>query len=79
VTAVRRGGALTIYVDGREAASAHGAITGPVTTDAPLRIGEDEAGRYGGRIGDVRTYGRALDGREIEALAAAMDHEEARA
>ncbi len=70
IAAVRRAGALVIYVDGREAATANGAVTGSLATPAPLRIGEDEAGRYAGAIDGFRTFDRALDAREISALAA---------
>ena len=68
VAAVRRGGTLAVYVDGREAATARGGVTGPLATDARLRIGEDEAGRHAGRIDRFQTFDRALDPREIGAL-----------
>jgi hypothetical protein len=68
VVAVRRGGTLTVHVDGREAATATGAVTGSIATPAPLRTGEDEAGRYAGTIDDFQTFDRALDLREIGAL-----------
>ncbi len=68
VAAVRRGGTLSIYVDGRETATATGTVTGSIGTVAPLRVGEDEAGRYAGAIDDFHTFDRALDGREIGAL-----------
>lgn len=77
VAAVRKGGALTVYVDAREAASARGAITGSIANDAPLRTGEDEAGPFGGTIGAVRMLGQALGSREVAALAA--EQEEGRA
>ena len=75
VVAVRRGGALTVFVDGREAATARGAISGSVATTAPLRVGEDEAGRYAGAISGFQTFDRALEVREINAL---VQREEAR-
>ena len=43
---------------------------GSVATSAPLRIGEDEAARYGGAIDGFCTFDRALESREIKALAA---------
>jgi hypothetical protein len=70
IAAVRRAGALSIYVDGREAATGRGDVTGSIATAAPLRIGEDEAGRYTGAIDGFRTFDRALEVREISALAA---------
>jgi Concanavalin A-like lectin/glucanases superfamily len=70
IAAVRRGGTVSVYVDGREAATASGSVTGPVATDAPLRVGEDEAGRYAGAIDGFRAFERALEAREIGALAA---------
>ena len=70
IAAVRRAGALSIYVDGREAATARGPVRGSVATTAPLRVGEDEAGRYAGAIDGFRTFDRALEAREISALAA---------
>lgn len=70
VAAVRRGGALAVYVDGREAATARGAIAGSLATGAPLAVGEDEAGRFGGTIDGVQTFARALAPRELAALAA---------
>jgi len=70
IAAVRRAGALSIFVDGRETAAALGDVSGSVATSAPLRIGEDEAGRYGDAIDGVRTFDRALDPKEIKALAA---------
>jgi hypothetical protein len=70
VAAVRSGGRLAVYVDGREAASAQGAITGSLASPAELAIGVDEAGRFGGAVRDARTFARALAPRELEALAA---------
>ena len=43
-------------------------MTGSIGTAAPLRVGEDEGGRYAGAIDDFHTFDRALDGREIGAL-----------
>ena len=70
IAGVRRGGTLTVYVDGREAAVARGAPSGSVATAAALRVGEDETGRYAGSIDGFRAFDRALEPREINALAA---------
>ena len=68
IAAVRRGGALSVFVDGREAAAARGDVSGSVETGAPLRVGEDEAGRYAGAIDGFRAFDRALEPKEIKAL-----------
>ena len=70
VAAVRRGATLTVYVDGREAATARGTLAGSVATAAPLTIGEDASGRFRGGIEGAATHDRALEPGEIEALAA---------
>ena len=49
-------------------------MSGSVATAAPLRVGEDEAGRYAGAIDGFQTFDRALEAREINAL---VQHEEA--
>jgi hypothetical protein len=85
IAAVRRAGALALYVDGLEAATATGAVRGSIATAAPLRIGEDEAGAYRGGSEGFEAFDRALERREINALAAArpplaataVHHEEA--
>jgi hypothetical protein len=66
IAAVRRGGTLTVYVDGREAASARGRITGPLTGEAPLRVGEDESGPSGAPVSGFQAVDAALGPREIE-------------
>jgi hypothetical protein len=68
IAAVRRGGSLAVYVDGREAATARGDVTGSIATAVPLRIGEDASGRHAGAIDEFQTFDRALDPREIGAL-----------
>ncbi|MDX6540546.1 MAG: hypothetical protein QOI71_2156, partial [Gaiellales bacterium] len=70
VAAVRRGGSLGVFVDGHEVATAQGAVSGSVTNAVPLRVGEDEAGPFGGAIDGFRIVDRALEAREIRALAA---------
>src|SRR6185436_17072886 len=79
IAAVRREGTLAIFVDGREEATARGAVSGSVATDAVLRVGEDEAGGYAGAIEGFQTFDRALGPQEINALAAtaAAHYEEA--
>jgi hypothetical protein len=73
IAAVRRGGALTVYVDGREAASACGQITGPLASDAPLRVGEDESGPSGAPVRGFHAADRALAPREIQAWATSRE------
>jgi hypothetical protein len=68
VVAVRRGSTLGVFVDGREAALARGEMIASVGTSAPLRVGEDESGRYTGTIDGFRVFDRALEPREIKAL-----------
>ena len=68
VAAVRRGSTLGVFVDGREAAFARGEMIGSVGTSAPLRVGEDESGRYAGTIDGFRVFDRALEPREIKTL-----------
>jgi hypothetical protein len=62
VAAVRKAGTLSIFVDGRQAATATGPVTGSIATDAPLHVECD----------DFQTFDRALDLREI----GAMQHKE---
>jgi hypothetical protein len=71
IAAVRHAGALAIFVDGVEAATAHGDVRGSLATAAPLRVGEDETGRYAGAIDGFQAFDRALAAQEISALAAA--------
>jgi hypothetical protein len=65
------GDRVSIHIDGIEVASKRGALATPVSTTAPLRIGEDESGPFHGGLTDVRMSPRALDDHEIAALAAA--------
>ena len=71
VAARSRGDQVSIHIDGREVATAHGHLPRAATTPARLRIGEDETGPYAGRIVGFGMHPRPLDGREIAALAAA--------
>jgi hypothetical protein len=68
IVAVRRARSLSVFVDGREAATAQGEMIGSLASGAPLRIGEDEAGRYAGAVDGFRAFDRALERREIKAL-----------
>lgn len=70
IAAVRRGSSVSVWVDGREAASATGQLPGSIATDVALRIGEDETGPYGDAIAEFRAEDRALDDNQIVALAA---------
>ncbi|MEQ7009747.1 LamG-like jellyroll fold domain-containing protein [Actinopolymorpha sp. B17G11] len=70
IAAVRRGGAVSVYVDGRLAATAHGEVTGSLATVAGLRVGPDVPGAFRGEVQDFGAYDHALDRREIEELAA---------
>jgi hypothetical protein len=73
LAAVRRGGRLTLYLDGRPVA-AGGDPAAPaldVSTDAPLRLGAGPHDSLNGRLADVRLYRRALAPPEVGALAGA--------
>lgn len=71
LAAVRRGGRVSIHVDGRLAAAASGQLLGSLETGAALTVGSGAGGRFGGRLAGVAGHPRALDDREIAALAAA--------
>lgn len=73
IAAVRDHGALHLYVDGERVARSdrdHRADFS-IDTDAPLRIGFGQQDYLNGSLSDLRLYGRALSGREVEALAGA--------
>ena len=71
LAAVRQGGRLTLYLDGRPVAAGGdpGAPALDVTTDAPLRLGAGPHDSLNGRLAGVRLYRRALAAREVAALA----------
>jgi hypothetical protein len=70
IAAVRRGGTVSVYVDGKEAATAHGEVTGSLAGAADLRVGPDVPGAFRGEVSGFDGYDHALDARAIEALAA---------
>jgi hypothetical protein len=60
------GARLRLYVDG-ELVATKAATTPPLTGEGSLRIGCDGPdGPFGGRIDEVRLYGRALNGPEVD-------------
>ncbi len=65
VAGVRRGGRVTIFVDGRQAATNSGDVTGSVATEAALRIGQDEAGVYPGERHGFVAADRAYDATDV--------------
>jgi len=71
VAAVRSGGCLELYVDGRMAAtsSAFEPADFDLAIDQPLRIGFGQIDHFCGRIRDVRLYARAITADFIAALA----------
>jgi len=71
VAAIKRGGQLTIYVDGREAARSAAFDAGRFDLDVegPLYLGRGMNDDFYGRMSDVRLYDRALTPGEIRALA----------
>jgi len=71
VAAIKRGGTLTLYVDGREAArsTAFEAERFALDTDGPFLIGRGMNDDFRGRMSDVRLYGRALSEAEVRSLA----------
>lgn len=70
LAAIRRGGQLELYVDGRLAA--HSRPFDPadfdVSTDRPLRIGFGQTDYFHGKLRDVRAYNRALSEAEVRAV-----------
>ncbi len=70
LTAVRQGGELRLYVNGRLAtkSAAFNAADYDLTVKQPLKIGFGEQDYFTGRIREVRLYQRVLAEREIAAL-----------
>lgn len=71
VAAVKSGGVLRLFVDGKAVARSVGFDPAEydLTCGEPLRIGFGANDYFRGRLADVRWYGRALDDAEIRRLA----------
>jgi hypothetical protein len=71
VAAVRDGGRLRLYVDGKRVAESapFDASKFDLSNDRPLLIGAGAGDRFRGRLADVYLYGRALAVEEVAALA----------
>ena len=71
VAAVRRGGAIELFVDGVVVGRRGGSGVPPFDLGAGrLVLGGGPRGRFDGKLAGVALWSRALDGREIAALAA---------
>lgn len=72
IAAVRRGGTLTLSIDGKPVASStsFNPADYDLSTERPLRIGFGQTDYFSGRMSDVRFYRRALTEPEIAALSA---------
>lgn len=70
ITALRQGGELRLYVDGRLASKSEpfNADDYDLTTQQPLKIGLGEQDYFSGRIREVRLYQRALTEDEVQIL-----------
>ena len=70
ISAVRSGGLLKLYIDGKLAAksSTFDPAEYDLTTDRPLRIGFGETEYFAGKMADVRLYKVALDDKQIQEL-----------
>jgi len=67
-----RAAGLVVYLNGKPAdvEVVRDALSGPVKTDAPLRLGSKAIGKpFVGQIDDLRLYARALPAADIEYLA----------
>jgi hypothetical protein len=71
VAAVKTGGQLKLYVDGRSVAVSDSFRPADydLSTDQPLRIGFGEHDYFKGKMRDLRLYRRSLSEAEITALA----------
>jgi hypothetical protein len=71
LAAVRRGGVLELYVNGKPAAKSHDVPDRvlDLSTAAPLRMGFGSLTYFSGALSDVRLYRGALSEQEIAALA----------
>lgn len=72
IAAVRRGGTLTLHIDGKPAARSRrfDAARFDLSNHQPLRIGAGAHANFHGAMSDVRLYGRALEAKEVAALSA---------
>jgi hypothetical protein len=69
ISAVRSGGLLKLYIDGKLVKSMSFDPTKyDLTTNRPLRIGFGESEYFAGRMADVRLYKVALDDQQIQDL-----------
>jgi hypothetical protein len=70
ITAVRSGGLLKLYIDGKLAAesSSFDPTEYDLTTDRPVRIGFGQTEYFAGKMADVRLYRVALDDKQIQEL-----------
>jgi len=70
VAAVKSGGAISLYVDGRCVATSTSFDPShyELSNNAPLRIGFGQHDYFKGRLRDLRIYDRKLDENEIRAL-----------
>jgi hypothetical protein len=69
VAAVRDGDRLSVFVDGRVAASTAAALHGSPVTSAPLTVGRGVTGPFGGQVSGFQAFDRALTLRELGGLA----------
>jgi hypothetical protein len=70
IAAVREGGQLKLYVDGKLAAKSASFKPSDydVTTDQPLRIGFGQIDHFCGKISEVRVYNQALSASKVRKL-----------
>jgi hypothetical protein len=65
IAGIRRGGRVTLFVDGRETATSTGDVSGSLETNVPLRIGADESGSSACGLHGFVAVDRALGTEEI--------------
>lgn len=71
VAAVRQGGVLKLYIDGRLEAESTPFEPSEydLTNDRPLKIGFGQTDYFRGQMSEFRVYNRALTGEEVQSLA----------